>query len=52
MHALIADQVFEDLKSQVPITTEDNSKNNPDDDSENGAAAQGACFIGTLQRYH
>ena len=52
MHALIADQVFEDLKSQVPITTEDNSKNNPNDDSENGAAAQGACFIGTLQRYH
>jgi thermolabile hemolysin len=48
MHALIADRVFEDLKSQVPIITEDNSHNSPDDDSENGAAAKGACFIDTL----
>lgn len=58
MHALISDQVFEGLKSQVPINnTEDNSENNeesdsessPDDDSENGAAAKGSCFIDTLE---
>ena len=51
MHALIADQVFKDLKSQVPIITENNSENNAGNDPENGAAAKGACFMDTLQRH-